>query len=552
MKHIATNPFMNHAECSGNITETTTSSVNKKETKEAIINSVFYQKEKLNNDTCMYKRIIIVAILLNLFFIAKVFSQLVTNNNVMISNSSIITVKGDIENTTGTTIDNNGTIELTGDWVNHATNIFGTSSGTVLLNGASQNIKGSSSTIFNNLTLQGSGTKTLVQDASAGGDYISPAGVLNIGNVSLDLNSRTLTISNSSPSAVTSGTGYILSEAIDNSSKVKWNINNSVGSHIIPFGNASGDLVPVTFNLTGGTAGEVMLSTYATAADNSPLPLTPVAVTHVRDITGADNSANTVDRFWQVDVTGNPTASLTFNYAPSENAANGNTNMKMQRWNENNLGWEMPVPVQANLTSQSVMANGITTFGTWAVSREASPLPVELLLFSAKAVKNNKIECQWRTAAEINNAFFTLERSKDATHFEEVGKVNGAGTSNVIHNYSYDDLNPFAGISYYRLRQTDFNGESTWSDIHSVNISNDEIRIEVFPNPVADFVNINSSSEDLLNIKMTDTNGKLVLQEKDVKQNTRIDFTLYPAGAYYLTMYNSTGENIKTVRLVKN
>src|SRR5205085_8352356 len=135
------------------------------------------------------------------------------NVNVSLTAGAQVTVQGDIQNQNGATITNNGTIDLSGNWIhNAANNCFATSAGLVIMNGANQNIGGTSSTTFNNLNLIGTGIKTLQQDITAGGAYIGPAGVLSLNDRNLDLNSRTLTFSNAAPSAVTRTTGFVVSE----------------------------------------------------------------------------------------------------------------------------------------------------------------------------------------------------------------------------------------------------------------------------------------------------------------------------------------------------
>jgi len=86
-------------------------------------------------------------------------------------------------------------------------------------------------------------------------------------------------------------------------------------------------------------------------------------------------------------------------------------------------------------------------------------LPIELLSFNAACI-DDKVKINWSTASETNNHYFTIERSKDAVTWEAVTTIPGAGTSNSTLAYSYTDNNPYTGTSYYRLRQTDFNGKS--------------------------------------------------------------------------------------------
>jgi hypothetical protein len=109
-------------------------------------------------------------------------------------------------------------------------------------------------------------------------------------------------------------------------------------------------------------------------------------------------------------------------------------------------------------------------------------LPVELLSFNA--IKNgDKVDAFWTTVSELNNDYFTLERSKDGVSFETVVTIDGAGNSNYILNYTETDFSPYDGISYYRLKQTDFNGSSSYSQIVSVNYIFNEDNLIVYPNP---------------------------------------------------------------------
>jgi hypothetical protein len=68
-------------------------------------------------------------------------------------------------------------------------------------------------------------------------------------------------------------------------------------------------------------------------------------------------------------------------------------------------------------------------------------------------LNNNKVDITWSTATETNNKYFTIERSANGTDFVAIGTVNGAGTSSSVNNYSFVDINPLTGVSYYRLTQ---------------------------------------------------------------------------------------------------
>ena len=92
------------------------------------------------------------------------------------------------------------------------------------------------------------------------------------------------------------------------------------------------------------------------------------------------------------------------------------------------------------------------------VSFQHSALPIELLSFSATAGED-AVALAWSTAVEINNNYFTIERSRDGSNWEIITYVQGAGNANRVINYLWNDENPIEGISYYRLKQTDFDGQ---------------------------------------------------------------------------------------------
>lgn len=132
---------------------------------------------------------------------------------------------------------------------------------------------------------------------------------------------------------------------------------------------------------------------------------------------------------------------------------------------------------------------------------QVTTLPVELVSFSAKAVEN-RVEIEWVTASERNNDYFTIERSKDGIDFEEVARVDGAGNSTSTLYYQSVDFNPYQGTSYYRLKQTDFDGQTKTFEAVSVNIQ--DLDMLVWPNPASSNDRINCSG----NFEVFDMSGR--------------------------------------------
>ncbi|MFN8335137.1 MAG: T9SS type A sorting domain-containing protein [Cyclobacteriaceae bacterium] len=119
------------------------------------------------------------------------------------------------------------------------------------------------------------------------------------------------------------------------------------------------------------------------------------------------------------------------------------------------------------------------TLGT--INFSQTPLPIELVRFEGEA-QATSVRLAWETESEINNDYFTVERSVTGTDFTAVGKLDGAGTSKEHHSYELLDEISFTGTVYYRLKQTDFDGAVSYSDVIRVKGVSDE-SVSIYPNP---------------------------------------------------------------------
>ena len=138
------------------------------------------------------------------------------------------------------------------------------------------------------------------------------------------------------------------------------------------------------------------------------------------------------------------------------------------------------------------------------------PLPIELLRFDARA-EGHAVALSWSTATEIDNDFFTLERSRDAVRWDVVATIDGAGTHFGQLDYTFRDGKPFRGLSYYRLKQTDFDGSFSYSDIRAVTVEDGDTDIILFPNPARLEVNLLIQA-DLYEVRILDASGREVLR----------------------------------------
>lgn len=113
---------------------------------------------------------------------------------------------------------------------------------------------------------------------------------------------------------------------------------------------------------------------------------------------------------------------------------------------------------------------------------DTTPLPVVLLEFKAVLGKEG-VEVSWITATEINNDYFTVERSNHGLGFQPIAVVPGAGNSSQRIKYSITDGSPFQGLNYYRLKQTDFDGQFEYSTIIAVQVDDPFVTNSIYPNP---------------------------------------------------------------------
>ena len=203
----------------------------------------------------------------------------------------------------------------------------------------------------------------------------------------------------------------------------------------------------------------------------------------------------------------------------------------------------------------TIVTNIATTFTTGTVMpftfagpTVVNPLPIELLSFSGYGVVSAN-QLNWTTAAETNNNYFELERSANANEFLKIATIAGAGNSTTIKEYDYRDNSPGAGINYYRLKQVDYNGDYTYSNIISIDQNTfDNSLVQVYPNPSSDVVNI-VTSNNITSVTIYNMRGEIVYSNLSQQSNS-IEFKPLSDGVYIVKALDTNG-NISTSRFVK-
>jgi hypothetical protein len=194
--------------------------------------------------------------------------------------------------------------------------------------------------------------------------------------------------------------------------------------------------------------------------------------------------------------------------------------------------------------------DGYYTIGT--LNNTASPLPIELLDFNAKICGRN-VCSDWFTASETDNDYFTVERSQDGLNFEIAEIVNGAGNSTNVRHYHSVDHTPYESTSYYRLKQTDFNGAYTYSGVKTVNFSeaeNNDLSFNVFPNPndgTGISLTIDGGDNEEVLVVVYDATGRESYSKVIITEDAKELYAIDPSGKLQPGIYLVTATSKQSV-----
>lgn len=159
-------------------------------------------------------------------------------------------------------------------------------------------------------------------------------------------------------------------------------------------------------------------------------------------------------------------------------------------------------------------------------------LPIELISFTAERFEN-EIKLRWSTATEQNNDYFTLERSANGNDFYAIGEINAAGNSTSEIKYLFTDDLPVTGINYYRLKQTDFNGNFTYSNIIMADFSSGHNGIYFITDITIHKVFISGTIASGI-ITIYDLSGEMILSQNASEGTTVIDIQKLKPGFYVI------------------
>ncbi len=420
------------------------------------------------------------------------------------------------------------TVNLAGNWTNFGTAGFTEATSTVNLNGSgTQIITSAGGENFTNLTINNSGAGIQLNNNAT----IATTFKMTQGNINLNGNALTLglSVANNGTLNFTSGSLY------GTGSFTRWFktgvIPNGSVNGLFPMGTAP-DNRPfyVSAPAAGPTTGGTIRVSYNDASTNTSIPtyLDGAATIQVRK-----------DLNWAV-VTGNGLAGGTYNLDVQGTGYGLIGAVSDLRLTLANSVVGLPGVNAGTTTNPQINRTGLTlanltnSFYIGSINSTNTPLPITLISFTASVV-NGEVVLNWTTAAEIDNDYFTIQRSTDVIGWENIQKLPGAGTSGNTKSYSAKDPSPYTGISYYRLMQTDIDGKSTHSFIVSVNLGNKISEIQVYPNPARDQLWIKFVTPGKYDLAVFNSNGQLVIQPVSVLgSKTELNIANLKTGLYFL------------------
>lgn len=447
--------------------------------------------------------------------------------------------------------------ENSGDWTNNS-NITADLTSTVKFNGtAAQTVKSGGSN-YGNVEIINTVLPS-VTDGIVLSDDMPVAATLTLTDGTIITGTNKVYVSNSGADKVAEGAGntdYLNSWVYGN---IRRNMTVNTGSYDFPVGSEVNSFLAKLKNNSAFSD----VSFIDAFFDRSPATLTVSGITNlILSADGGEYKDVSDGGIWVLTPSGgtdkNYDLSLYFNIYPAflddlyDNgfgilSRTGSNLTDPNEWNVTNLG-TLDMVTGRLVTDGYAFRQGLTTFSHKGIGvLDDSGLPIELASFSAECLAE-EVLISWVTESENNNDYFTLEKSSDGNDFMILATVNGAGSHNSELKYVYNDFSPF-NMTYYRLKQTDFDGKFSYSDVISTSCNNSDPSFEI--NNISEnstgnndlIVNYTSDKNEVY-IVLIDMLGHEIYRRmensSDGLNKTTISTKNFPAGVYILMMNDSS------------
>jgi len=217
------------------------------------------------------------------------------------------------------------------------------------------------------------------------------------------------------------------------------------------------------------------------------------------------------------------------------------------------ISYNGPVITVSNLSSTH-FANNDTRYFTIGSILSSTPLPITLTSFKVDCSLGGVNKITWVTKSEINNDYFAIEKSSDGLNWYQVTKIKGNGTTSSLNEYHFTDTESNGYMTYYRLKQTDFDGTTTIVGQTKVECENNKPII--YPNPFNDELFINFKTEGKYFVVIRDVLGRIIFSKEFIETNSSIQYLdlnqILPKGMYYVSILQNEKTILLNEKIVKN
>ena len=338
--------------------------------------------------------------------------------------------------------------------------------------------------------------------------WLTGTHTINVGHAVTNMTGYTVMLNGDVTVNITSGGDWDITGMTTNGTSWEVNVN-------------SGGTMDLSGSITTSTTGDITVSSGGTMTASSINLAASVTMTVDGDFTSSSSTVTGAGVVMTIGATGVYSTLSSFNLGAGTIALDGYLSV--------GSSWTSSGTVTG--TGAISFASGVSTGIAGTIT-----LPVELIYFDVAKLDNTHTLI-WKTASEINNNYFEIQRSKDGVHFWSIGSVDGAGNSYEVLSYSF---NVEDGDYYYRLEQVDFDGKSEYS--HVIFSSSDDLNSEIIQKGNSNEMFVLFNNSGIQELKVIDINGKLITSNSiEAYEGERFNFKVNQQGFYIIYLQTSNG-----------